>query len=157
MSVQRLENIYLAHNKNPPTSPAHHHDASALLTAGLGNALDLVLFLDGKAVDLVLRGIHDLIGEALGDGLERAEGGGTGAHGHVMDGNVGAAKGGYIHGLTTRDTSGTNSGGVFAGSGVHNGVDVDYDGVFLGHDVYEVEAVLDDTDGHDLLAGVAAC
>ena len=44
------------------------------LTVGLGNSFELVLLLDGVGVGASLGGIHDLVSEALGDGLDVSEG-----------------------------------------------------------------------------------
>ena len=45
------------------------------LSVGLGDTLELVLLLDGVAVGGSLGGIDQLIGQALGDGLDVPEGG----------------------------------------------------------------------------------
>lgn len=54
----------------------------------LGDSLDLVLLLDGVAVGScagALGGGDDLVSEGLGHGLQTAEGGLSGASGHVVD------------------------------------------------------------------------
>merc|ERR1712093_278977 len=89
------------------------------LSVALGNTLELVLLLDGVAVRAALGGVHELVGEAFGDGLDVSEGGFT-------------------------DTDGDE------------GVDEDLDRVGVGHEVDNLEGVLDDPDGHLLLAVVAA-
>ena len=43
------------------------------LTVGLGNSFELVLLLDGVGVGASLGGVHDLVSEALGDGLDVSE------------------------------------------------------------------------------------
>ena len=43
------------------------------LSVGLGHTLDLVLLLDGVAVGRALGRVHDLVSQALGDGLDGAE------------------------------------------------------------------------------------
>ena len=45
------------------------------LPVSLGHALDLVLLLDGVGVGRSAGGVDDLVGEALGDGLDVPEGG----------------------------------------------------------------------------------
>lgn len=47
--------------------------AAANLPVSLGHTLDLVLLLDGVRVGRSAGGVDDLIGEALGDGLDVAE------------------------------------------------------------------------------------
>ena len=66
------------------------------------------------------------------------------------------AEGGHIHSLTTDNTSSTNTGGVFAGSGVGNGLHQNLDGVLLGHQVDDVESLLHNLHGVHLLTSVAA-
>jgi len=61
------------------------------LAVGLGNALDLVLLLDGVAVGRALGGVHDLIGKALGNRLDVAEGRLARARGDQIDRLVDAA------------------------------------------------------------------
>ena len=52
-----------------------------ILTVRLGDTLELVLFLDGIAVAGSLGGVDQLVGQALGDGLDVTESGfpGSGA------------------------------------------------------------------------------
>ena len=56
------------------------------LTVGLGNTFELVLLLDGVAVGAALGGVDELVGQALGDGLDVAEGGLAGAGAQKPDG-----------------------------------------------------------------------
>jgi len=58
--------------------------------------------------------------------------------------------------LTTDGTGGSDTGAVFAGTAVHDGVNGDLDGVLVSHDVDNLEAVGDNSDSHELLAVVAA-
>jgi hypothetical protein len=44
------------------------------LPVGLGDALNLVLLLDGVRVGAALGGVDDLLSKALGDGLDGPEG-----------------------------------------------------------------------------------
>ena len=61
----------------------------------------------------------------------------------------------HIHGLTTDGTRRADTGRVFAGTSVDDGVDENLDGVLLGDEVDDFERVLDDTDSHELFAVVA--
>ena len=58
------------------------------LSVRLGNALDLILLLDGVGVGGLLGAIDDLVREALRDGLDVAEGGVARAGGDEVDGLV---------------------------------------------------------------------
>mmetsp|Transcript_19572 Transcript_19572/g.59256 ORF Transcript_19572/g.59256 Transcript_19572/m.59256 type:complete len:215 (+) Transcript_19572:1073-1717(+) len=126
------------------------------LTVGLGHALDLVLLLDGVRVGAAAGGVDDLIGEALGDGLDVAEGGLTGAGGEQVDGLVHAAERGAVHGLAAHHTGGADAGGVLTGARVDDGVHEDLERVLIRGEVDDVQRVLDDAHGHHLLARVAA-
>jgi hypothetical protein len=48
------------------------------LSVGLSNTLELILLLDGVAVGRLLRGVDELISQALSDGLDVSESGLTG-------------------------------------------------------------------------------
>lgn len=155
------------------------------LPVGLGDTLELVLLLDGVRVAGALGGVDELLGQALGDGLDVAEGGLAGAGGQQGDGLVDAAEGRHVDGLAPDGAGGADTGGVLAGSAVDDGVDGDLDGVLVGHEVdlwgmlaglvmgtlacpwicvlvckwagtYDLKGVGDDADGHQLLAVVAA-
>jgi hypothetical protein len=53
-------------------------------------------------------------------------------------------------------TARSNSGGVFTGTTVLASVDQDLDGVLAGHQVDDLESVLDDLHGLDFFTGVSA-
>lgn len=108
---------------------------SPRLSVGLGDTLELVLLLDGVRVGGSLSGVDQLLSEALSNGLDVAESGLTGTDGEEGDGLVDAAEGRDIDGLATDGTGGTDTGGVFAGTAVDDGIDGDLDGVLVGHDV----------------------
>ena len=57
--------------------------------------------------------------------------------------------------MTTDGTSRPDTGRVFTGTGVDDGVNEDLDGVLVGEEVDDLEGVLDDAGGHQLLAVVA--
>mmetsp|Transcript_1757 Transcript_1757/g.6322 ORF Transcript_1757/g.6322 Transcript_1757/m.6322 type:complete len:219 (-) Transcript_1757:398-1054(-) len=126
------------------------------LTVRLRDTLDLVLLLDGVRVRGPLGSVDELIGEALGDGLDVTEGSLAGAGGDQVDGLVHAAERRDIHSLATDHTGGANTGGILAGAGVDDGINADLDGVLVGEEVDDLERVLDDAHRHDLLAVVAA-
>ena len=105
------------------------------LSVGLGDTLELILLLDGVRVGRTLGGVDELLSKALGNRLDVAESGLTGTDGQEGNGLVDTAEGRDIDGLATDGTGGTNTGGVFAGTAVDDGVDGDLDGVLVGHDV----------------------
>lgn len=76
--------------------------------------------------------------------------------GQEGDSLVDAAEGGDIDGLATDGTSGTDTGGIFTGTGVDDGINENLDGVLVGEKVDDLESVLDDTDSHELLSVVTA-
>lgn len=118
---------------NPPTNDTARK--AMRLSVGLGNTLELVLLLDGVRVGGTLGGVDELLSKALGNGLDVAESGLTGTDGQEGDGLVDTAEGRDIDGLATDGTGGTDTGAVFAGTAVDDGVDGDLDGVLVGHDV----------------------
>lgn len=103
-----------------------------------------------------LGGVDQLISQALGDGLDVAERGLTGTRAQQPDGLVDAAQGRHIDGLATDGAGAANAGRVFAGARVLDGVHQDLDRVLTRQQVDDLEAVLDDAHGHELLAVVAA-
>jgi hypothetical protein len=125
------------------------------LTVGLGNTLQLILLLDGIGVGGALGGVDELISEALSNGLDVAESRLTGTDGQQGDSLVDTTEGGDIDGLTTDGTGGTDTGGIFTGAGVDDGINENLDGVLVREQVDDLESVLDDTDSHQLLSVVA--
>ena len=124
--------------ENPPAQqrkrtprPAPNHR----LSVALRDTLQLILLLDGVRVAAALGGVDQLLSQALGDRLDVAEGGLTGAGGEQGDGLVDAAEGRDIDGLSADGTGGTNTGAVFPGTAVDDSIDGDLDRVLVGHDV----------------------
>lgn len=109
--------------------------ALTILTVGLGNTLELILLLDGVGVGGALGGVDQLLSKALGNRLDVAERSLASTGGEEGDGLVDAAEGRDIDGLATDGTGGTDTGGVFAGTAVDDGIDGDLDGVLVGHEV----------------------
>jgi len=128
---------------------------SCCLSVSLGDALDLILLFDGERVGGLLGAVDDLISEALGDGLDVAEGGVAGAGADQVDGLVDTAERGHIDGLTTDNTGRTDTGGVFAGTTGLDSLDEDLEGVLVGQEVDDLEGVLDDAHSEQLLTVAA--
>merc|ERR1719242_646215 len=79
-----------------------------------------------------------------------------GAGADEPDGLVDSPQGADINGLTTNGTSTTDTGRILTRTRVNDGVDQNLNGVLASHQVDDFEAVLDDADGQELLAVVAA-
>merc|ERR1719461_193552 len=126
------------------------------LSVGLGDTLELVLLLDGVAVGGSLGGVDQLVSETLGNGLDVAESGLAGSGAQQPDGLVDPSERRHIHGLSPDGTGAANTGGVLAGSRVDDHVNEHLEGVLAGQQVDDLEAVLDNPDGQQLLAVVPA-
>lgn len=111
------------------------HPQRIPLPVALRHTLQLVLLLDSVRVAATLGSVDELFSQALSDALDVAERSLASTDGKESDGLVDAAKRRHIDGLTTDGTGGSDTGGVFAGSAVDNGVHGDLDGVLVGHDV----------------------
>lgn len=127
-----------------------------LLSVALGHTLQLVLLLDSVRVAGTLGGVDQLLSKALSNRLDVAEGGLAGTSGEEGDGLVDSAEGRNINGLSSDGTGGADSGRVFTGTAVDNGVNSDLDGVLVGHQVDDLEGVGNNSDSHELLSVVAA-
>ena len=92
----------------------------------------------------------------LSNSLDVTEGSSTGTLGDQVDSLVDAAHGRHVDSLATHNTTGTNTGGILTGGRVDEGINELLDGVGVGEQVDNVKSVLDDANGHDLLAVVAA-
>ena len=125
-------------------------------SVGLCDALDLILLLDGVRVGAALVCVDELIRKAFSDGLEVAESGLAGTAGEKIDGLVHAAHGRDVHRLAANDTGAANACGIFAWSGVDDGIDDHLKRIFVGEQVNDLHGVLHDAHGHELLAVVAA-
>lgn len=95
------------------------------LSVRLGDTLQLILLLDSIAVAASLGSVDQLLSQALSNGLYVSESSLAGTNGKERDGLVDAAEGRHIDGLSADGTCGTDSGGVFTGTAVDDGVDSD--------------------------------
>lgn len=182
-SDQNLTRVAIRKNSSQ-RHHAHTYTECTPLSVGLGDTLELILLLDGVRVAASLGSVDQLFSKALGNALDVAERGLAGTDGEEGDTLVDTAEGRDIDGLATDGTGGTDTGGVFAGTAVDNGIDGDLDGVLVGHDVdlqllamsnksfhasfffavkncgswqtYDLEGVGDDAHSHELLSVVAA-
>jgi len=131
-------------------------ERSLHLSVCLGNALNLILLLDGIRVLVVVGCIDQLIRQAFRDGLDVAESGVASASGEQVDSLVDTAERGHIDGLTADDTARANARAVLAGARLSNGVSDDLQRVGTSHEVDDLASVLDDLLRHLLLSVVAA-
>ena len=76
--------------------------------------------------------------------------------GQERDGLVNSTEGGNIDGLTADGTLRTDTGGIFTGPSVNDGIDQNLDRVLVAEQVDDFECVGDNADGQELLAVVAA-
>merc|ERR1740128_155174 len=127
-----------------------------ILTVRLGHTLEFVLLLDGVTVAGSLGGVDQLVGQALGDGLDVTESSLPGSGAQQPDSLIDPPKGRDIDGLTPNGSLTSDTGGVLTGSGVDDGIDQDLEGVLSAERVDDLEAVLNNPDGHQLLAVVSA-
>lgn len=155
-----LTNRRVHYNQEDATG-LHQH-----LSVGLGHTLNLVLLLNGVAVGRTLSGVHDLISQTLRHRLDVAEGSlaslllihlhSTYTLGDQAQSEAHTAEGRHINSLATHNTGSTDTSGVFTGTCVGHGLHKHLDGVLVGHQVDDVESLLDDLHRVHLLTGVAA-
>ncbi len=76
--------------------------------------------------------------------------------GDQVDGLVHSPQGRNVDSLLSDNTSSTNSGRIFSGSGLDDGIDEDLKGVSSGEEVDDFEGVSHDSDGLNLLTSVSS-
>lgn len=89
---------------------------------------------------------------AIDTHLDVAEGRLANTDGDESDSLVDTAERRDINSLASNGTLGANSGRIFAGTGVDNGVDENLDGVLVREQVDDFESVGDNANSHKLLA-----
>merc|ERR1719250_186636 len=119
-----------------------------LLTVGFGDALQLVLLLDGVTVGRSFGGVDQFVSEAFGDGFDISEGGFPGAGDQEPNGLIHAAERRHVDGLTTDSSCSSNASGVFPRPAVNDSVRNDLQRVLAGKEMNDFEGVFDDTNGH---------
>ena len=115
-----------------------------------------IKWLDCVAVGRLLCAIHDLIGQALGDGLDVSEGTVSCTGANQVDGLIHSAQWRHIYSLTAHHTCWAHSCGVFTRTSVLHSIHEHLDGVLVGEEVDDLEGMLDNAHCHELLAVVAA-
>jgi hypothetical protein len=127
-----LHNLDEHHCFDPTTNSTNREKN---LSVGLGNTLELILLLNGIRVAASLGSVDQLLSKALSDGLDVPEGGLTGTNGEERNGLVDTTKRRHIDSLSADGTGATNTGGVFTGTAVDNGVYGDLKRVGVSGDV----------------------
>jgi hypothetical protein len=103
-----------------------------------------------------LGGVNDLVREALRHGAHAAESRLTSTSGDECDRSVDTAERRDINSLATDDTTRADTGRVFTGRRLEDGIDKDLDGVLVSREMDDLEGVLDNADSNQLLAIVTA-
>jgi len=121
----------------------------------LGNSLNFVLLAASVRVGgRTLGGVDDLVGESLRHRLEGSECGFSGTLADEVDSLVDSTEGGDIDSLSTDDTTGSNTGGVFTGTGLGDSSHEHLNGVQAGEEVNEFHSLLDNPDSQLLFTVV---
>jgi len=126
------------------------------LSVRLGDSLELVLLLNSETVAATLGGVHELVGQALGNGFDVSEGGVLGAGCDEPDSLVNPSHWRNVASLSSYGTSSTDSGAVLTWASVHDSANADLNWVLAGHHVDDLESVLNDSHGEHLLTVVSA-
>lgn len=126
------------------------------LAVRLSDTLKLILLLDSIGVGGVLASVDKLLGQALSNGLDVAERSLAGTDGDQSNGLIDTTQRRDIDCLAADGTAGTDTGGVFTGTTVDDGINNNLERVLVGEQVDDLEGVLDDADSLKLLTVVAA-
>lgn len=116
--------------------------------------LKLVLLLNSIRVGRPLSSIDQLLRQALRNALNVPEARLSGTNSEKGNRLIDSPQWGHINSLSPDGTSGTDTGGVFTGAAVDDGIDGDLDRVLVGHQVNDGESVVDDANSLELLAVV---
>lgn len=153
-----------------------------LLTVTLGDLLDFVLLSDGVAVGGVLQmpkkqvlaskrtntmflmqklethlsSVHKLVGKAFTHSLHSSESGLSSADSDEGEGEIDPSHGRHVDSLLSHDTCSTNSGRVFSGTSVNDGLNNNLQRILSTHKVDDLQAVSNDSDSEGLLTSVSA-
>ena len=102
------------------------------LPIALRHPLQFILLLDGIAVTATLRGVDQLLSQALSNGLDVSEAGLARTDGQERYGLVHPAQRRHVDGLTTDGSGTADTCGVLAGAAVDDGIDGDLERVRVG-------------------------
>jgi hypothetical protein len=107
-------------------------------------------------LDVALLSVDDLIGQTLSNGLVGLHSVLPGALGNQVDGLIDSSQGRHVDSLLPHNTTSTDTGRVFSGTSLQDSSYEDFEGVPGSEEVNDFEGVADNTDGLDLLTGVAS-
>ena len=125
------------------------------LSVGLRDSLNLILLLDGERVGTLLGAVHNLISQALSTRLDVSEGTVSSTLSDQRDSLVDSSERRNINGLSSDNTTRSDTGRVFASSSVLDGINNNLNRVLIGQKVNDFEGLLDDSDSHLLLTVVS--
>ena len=123
---------------------------------GLGISFDFFFFLNRIAILVVFGSLHEFIGKTLGDILGVFETFVSGVLGDEIEGLVNSSERTDVDGLSLDITTFSDSGGVFSGSAVSDGIDNNLNGVFSGLEVDDFEGLSDDSHGLQFFTRVSS-
>jgi hypothetical protein len=115
----------------PHPDPPHQHH----LSVALSHSLQLILLLNSIAITAPLRRINQLLSQALSNALDVPESRFTSTDCEEGDGLIDTTERRHIDGLTTDSSGAANTGAIFSGTAVDDGIDGDLERVLVGHDV----------------------
>jgi hypothetical protein len=122
-----------------------------------GNSFDFVLLSSGEWVGSgSLGGVDNFVSEAFSHTLHGTERSGTGSLNDQVDTLVNTTERWDIDGLTTDNTTGTNTGGIFTGTSSLDGWNENLDGVCTGDKVDDFHGLFSEAESHLLFTVVAA-
>lgn len=101
-------------------------------------------------------GLDDLVSEAFRHGLETTEGRLLGVLDDVVKGLVYSSEWGNINGLSSDNTTGSDTGGVFTWATVSNSLNENLDWVKSGEEVDQLHGLFHSSDSQLLLTVVAS-
>mmetsp|Transcript_26974 Transcript_26974/g.41362 ORF Transcript_26974/g.41362 Transcript_26974/m.41362 type:complete len:251 (+) Transcript_26974:455-1207(+) len=128
----------------------------AFLTIRFRDTFDFILFLDCIRVGTSSCSINQFFRQTFSSRLEVTKGRFSRTGRQEIERIIDAAKGTHVHGLATHHTGASHARGIFARSGIDNGVHHHLNGVLVRQEMNDFERVLHDAAGHHFLSRVAA-
>jgi hypothetical protein len=100
--------------------------------------------------------INDLIGQDFSNSLERSESMLSDTLGDEVDGLIDSSQWGHINCLLSDDTSSANSGGIFSGTSLDNGVNKHFKRVSSSKEMDDFKSMSHNSDGFNLFTSVSS-
>ena len=120
------------------------------------DSLNLILLLESIWVSWSLWGIDELISKAFRHRFDVSERGFSGSSSQKYDSLVDSSEWRNINSLSLDSTSRSDSGRVFSGSAVSDGIDDDFDWVLASEEMDDFHSLLHDSDGQLFLSVVSS-